>query len=169
MKNMEREYGSYEQVELKKKVNGFETAKGSWYALDEDGRTTRFKTVENKEYPKSGVTVYLNDKFHSLISFLTYHNEDAKVRLLERRVDHLARIRDVSEIQNFDEVKLTFADKNNETEFIKIKDPSGGFTPAIFPVSFEPEVGSHPFEISYDQDNTKHAHYGNVITEIKYE
>ncbi|HMQ01764.1 MAG TPA: hypothetical protein PKD79_01695 [Candidatus Doudnabacteria bacterium] len=167
--NMEnRDYTPPEAVEVKRKAVAFQTAQGSIYKVDEVGRTTRYKTVEGKEYKPSGVTVYLNDKFHPFVSSLTYNHDDAKVNLLELRDGALTRIKDIDEVQDKNAVKLAFIDIENPSKFIQLRNSSGELQPAIFDVSFEPELGLHPFEIAYDDQNKKTYHYGNQITDIKH-
>lgn len=147
-------------------VTSFETSKGSVYKLDNEGRTSRFKTAEGKEYSSSGVTVYLPPQYHNLIGTLTYHHDNATVRLLERRSDgSVHRIKDVQDILDRTNVRLVFMDKTNENEIIKVKTEQG-MKPAMFEVLFEPQLGFHPFEIGYDESYNKSYHYGNPITKI---
>lgn len=165
MSELNKEFSTQDFTE-QKSVKSFETAKGSIYKLDDEGRTSRFKLVEGKDYPKSGVTVYLPARYDSVVSTLIYHHDDAKVRLLERRSDgKIYRIKNIQDIIDKRNVRLVFMDKSKENETINIK-TTQGFKPAIFEVSFDPQLGFHPFELSYDEQYNKTYHYGHSITKI---
>jgi hypothetical protein len=140
-------------------VKSFETAKGSIYTYGADGKTTRFKTAENKEYKKQDLTVFVELSEKENTEVLIGIN-DYKVYVVESQADRsVKKIRDNEDITSPDNIFLGVYKENGELLFSK-------------KVSQHPINGYCPFDTRQFKKGGKiftERHLGNKVVEIKYD
>jgi hypothetical protein len=160
-----------EEHETARKVSSFETAKGSVYTYDENGKTTRFKPRaidrgENPQNERQDITVFVQltpEAQRKYLDVIHAHADDPakkrKVYVVEKQPDGTPRIlRDIAQITNPDEVYLT-AMRN-------------GLVIGATKASIQPEVGAHVFDTRQYEDDGKtytERHLGNKVVKINYE
>ncbi len=151
--------------EKEKKIKSFKTAKGSIYVYDEEGKTTRFKTVEGAQYDRQDLTVFVDLNPDQEQEFLrAYHHpteddKDSKVYVLERQQDDSPKIlRDIVEVSDTDRVYLGLV-KDGKLKVVK--------------ASIKPIIGYNTFDtrqfIGDDGKTYTERHLGNKVSEIEYE
>lgn len=159
-----------------KKITSIETAKGSIYKYLQDGRTQRFKKVEDKEYEPQDVIVFIPD-WESLLTvapkeFLDRFDNNGmeyKQTLLEYAQKKKIYIVDESgkKLSSNNEKELTnkiiaaFCEKGSD---------KADFT---IPVSGNPKEGFYTYDTRkyYDEKNKtwmREQHMGNKVVKINY-
>ncbi len=144
-------------------VVSFTTSRGSIYAYDEEGYTTRFKTASATEQPKQDLTVFVDvgPKDMGTIAaayLLRSSTEQTKVEVIEQQPDGEAKV--ISDIQ-----EVTLSDQLMVATFrgdriIKRK-----------PASIMPKIGMYVFDSRrYEEGGVTKTerHLGHKVTAIRY-
>jgi hypothetical protein len=160
-----------EEHEVARKVASFETAKGSIYTYDEDGKTTRFKPAaiargETPDQNRQDVTVFVHlspDAQQKYLDAIHAHTDDPtrkrKVYVVERQTDGTPRIiRDIAQITDPENVYLA-ALRN-------------GLVIGSTKASIQPELGANVFDTRHYLEQDKwltERHLGNKVVKRNYE
>lgn len=135
---------------------GFKTSKGSLYALDETGRTSRTKKSpgkgQGKTYPPHLAFYVKPEDADSIRDDKIGGN--ASIRLGYDRDGKFQKISDISELPAGTQPLVAVVDKDKNT--------LRGF----YPAKTNPEVGLSPIEKLYNDDGTANTHVGNPIVEL---
>lgn len=165
---MDNEPNSLVRENINRLVKSFQTAAGSVYVYDKDGKTTRFKTATGEQMDRQDITVFstmtpdeeqlvLNSYRHLKPEYKKYKvyvgeksDDDKKVSIISKR----------EEIKNLNKLCLYIWDTEakNITWF---KD-----------ASLEPKIGWNVFDIRhFDENGVTYAerHFGNKVVGINYE
>lgn len=153
------------QVETKKDwPKSFETEKGSIYTYDNEGKTTRFKTVTNEQNERQDITVFANlsvedqQKFSFAIYGIRPENANKKVYILEREDDDSQRIIFKREdVKNPDRLYLGILE--NGQRFLNRK------------ATLQPTIGYSVFDTKHFQKDGQlfiERHLGHKVTKINY-
>lgn len=144
-------------------VVSFTTSRGSVYTYDENGHTTRFKTVTGEEYPKQDITVFVDAGVRDVGAvaasyLLRSSTEGTKIQVAEQQPDGQTKIViDIKDVQYPDNIVLaTFKDG----QILKSK-----------PASLSPAVGKYVFDTRHFDDNgtlKTERHLGHKVTSIRY-
>lgn len=161
----------------RKSISSFETAKGSEYRYLPDGRTQRFKKVENKEYEPQDVIVFIPD-WKTL-------EEKAPTELLdalggtENEYDQLLlkysqqmKIYVIDE--NLNKVKSNQEAAAAERIFIALCSSDTETADFVIPVSTIPKENYQPYDTrkffnETSQQWQREQHIGNKIVKINYD
>ena len=154
-----------EETEIPKKVKAFKTAKGSVYTYDENGMTTRFKTVTGEQHDKQDLTVFAQltpEQEQGILRAYRYPSESdkgKKVYVVERQENDSAKIiRQLTDIEKRDKLYLAI-----------YKD--GGMKFGV-PATLTPTPGFNVFDTRhYEKDGQGYTerHLGNKVTEVEFE
>ncbi|HZZ99281.1 MAG TPA: hypothetical protein VFK07_01045 [Candidatus Paceibacterota bacterium] len=163
-----------------KKIRRFKTAMGSVYEYLPDGRTQRFKTVENdkkepmdqivfippwnlvkdgakQNYPKIFENIDTEGLYEALLLDYVYKNGKT-IRVVDETSKELSNNQ---EIKDAKKVFILCLDKDNQTNSFYL------------PVSKEPKIGWNTYDTSkYTGEDGKlyrTKHIGNKVTEIEYQ
>jgi hypothetical protein len=163
----------FQDTEPVPKVEAFQTERGSIYAYDNLGRTTRNKIKTGEIYEAQDLTVFASmdpkDKDDYVRSLHHSVDENERVYVVEKQSNGAAKkIRRPEQVQNSEALYLivcqidpTIQSEHNITHVLKDKK-----------VSLNPELGSYVYDTrSYTAEDGKHKterHLGHRITEIKY-
>jgi len=155
---------SVEVLERPKVIKAFTTARGSRYAYDSEGKTTRFKTATGEQHERQDITVFANLNPDEEQEFLkSNHHPDTekqvdKIYVLERQPDGTPKIlRDIAEVSDQSSVFLGIL-KGDQWGLIK-------------PASIKPVMGYNAFDMrSYQEDGKTmtERHLGNKVASIEY-
>ena len=162
---MDREKIINKQIEIKKEwPKSFETEKGSIYTYDDQGRTTRFKTVTGKQSVKKDITVFvdLNKEQESKILSAYHHfnqeDENKRIFVLERQMDDSAKIIRKREDVKYPE-KLYLGIVENGVSIFNKK------------ATLTPTIGYQVFDTRCYEKNglwKTERHLGHKVTKINY-
>lgn len=150
--------------ETGKPITGFKTAKGSVYTYDDEGKTTRFKTVTGEQLERQDITVFseLNPDFERqfMDAIHTESPDSSRAYVLERQPDDTGVIiRNRNQITDPDQLFLGIV-KNGEII---------GTSQA----TLEPKIGSNVFDYRHFTDESGiergERHLGNKVVEILYD
>lgn len=137
-------------------VKQFKTTKGSIYAYDNEGKTTRFKTATGEQMDRQDITVFLDLAPHEEDAFL-HDIDEAKVYVVEELSDGTPKIiRDISEINNKENIYLASI---KDGRWIRKKR-----------ASVAPKEGHSVFDarqFKKDGQTYTERHLGNKVVEIK--
>lgn len=152
-------------AEIQPRIAGFKTAQGSVYEYDQEGKTSRFKTVAGEQHERQDITVFspltLEEEQDYLLAYRSDNSDrDTKVKVyvVERQPDDTAKIvRDVAEVQDPNNIYLAIV-KNGQI----IKNNRA---------VLQPTVGYNVFDTRQFQKNGQtmtERHLGNKVTEMIY-
>jgi hypothetical protein len=142
--------------------HSFTTEKGSVYTYDDQGRTSRYKTEENKQYEKQDVTVFLNlndEESRLILDAIHAENPDLKRKayVLEKleggKPKIIRKFSDVSDPRN---LYLAIYDKQGKNEWIK-------------KASLRPALGYTVFDTRHSESGDEgktERHLGHKVIEI---
>lgn len=141
----------------------FKTEKDSIYAYDNDGKTSRFKTVEGKQYERQNVTVFVDltpEEEAKFLENIDLMSENKLVCVAEELSsnDGARIIRDISEVHDPDKIYLAVF--NLDTKMWEMKKKA----------SLKPIMGYTPFDTRMYEEHGKprvKAHLGHKIVEIE--
>ena len=144
----------------KSPVIGFTTAKGSSYAVNDEGKTSRTK----KSAGRGQGTTY-----------------EPHTALYVQPGDHQEILSDMQGGMGGNSVRLGYIDNNTfnpiqnvadipegAQAFVGVFDKKKGTPVGLYPALTTPEVGLHPVEKLYTPDGKSNTHVGNVITKLQY-
>lgn len=146
-------------AETPTQVTAFKTSKGSEYAVDEFGRTSRTKKSEGKGQGETYVphnAVYVNTTAQNAIlqDMQGLFGVGGSIRMGYVANNSFNTISDLNQLPN--NVEPVVAVINKQT----------GQVVAVHKASTEPKIGLHPVEKLYNDDGTSSTHLGNDITEV---
>ncbi len=144
-------------------VVSFTTSRGSVYAYDEDGHTTRFKTVAGEEQPRQDLTVFVDvgvkEAGTVAAAYLLRSSTDkTKIEVIERQPDDSVRV--VSDIE-----EVTHPDQLQVATF------RGGRVIKSKPASLFPRAGAYVFDTRRFEENgvlRTERHLGHKVSSIQY-
>jgi len=141
-------------------IKSFTTDKGSVYTYDDEGKTARFKTVENKKYERQDITVFVDLTPEEEKEFLKDMDiENVKVYIVEELPNGTPNIiRDISEIHNPEKIYIASLDYNQK-RWVRQKK-----------ALLRPALGYAPFDTrTFEKDGGFYTerHLGNKIVEIE--
>lgn len=144
-------------------VASFETAQGSVYTYDAEGRTTRFKTASGEQNDTQDITVFVDltlEQEQDVLESYRAKNltQKTKVYVVERQEDGQPKIiRTIGDVQRPDELFLAIYRDSKMTQSKQ--------------ASLFPEVGCNVFDTRrYVEDGVtmSERHLGNKVTKINY-
>jgi len=154
-----------ETREKPKTVKSFKTAQGSVYTYDNEGRTSRFKTVTGEQHEPQDITVFAQlspDQEQAILR--AYHqpgeqDKAKKVYVLERQLDDTPKIiRHTHEIKLEDRLYLGILNDNKLTFAV--------------PATTQPTMGMNAFDMrTFKKDGARYTerHLGNKVVDVTYE
>ncbi len=170
--NQEPKENSIEQ----NKPTSFETEKGSEYRYLPDGKTQRFKKVEDKEYPPQDVIVFIPDwktvEANAPQEFLKDFNNNPleyEQTLLKYAQEMKVYITDGSKKINSNEEAAAA-----ENLFIALCKDSDSSPDYVIPVSAVPKENFSPYDTRKFLDESsnewkREQHIGNGVIKINYD
>ncbi|MDQ5886059.1 MAG: hypothetical protein QG628_456 [Patescibacteria group bacterium] len=144
-------------------VESFTTSKGSVYSYDNEGYTTRFKTVTGEVQPKQGITVFVEAGVKDLprvaaAYLLRSSTKQTRIEVVEMQEDGKVKIvKDVTEVSSPDQLVVA-----------TLRD---GTVVKSRPASLFPVIGTYPFDSrTFEEDGLAKTerHIGHRITAIKH-
>lgn len=163
---------AHPEAEAVPTVQAFMTEKGSIYAYDNFGRTTRHKAKTGEQYPAQDLTVFAElsdvDKQYFLEAIHNSMDANSGVYIVERQDnDGAKKVRRPDQITNPDNVYLAvcLVDRSlktdqNVTQILKARK-----------ASLAPQVGSYVYDMrTFTGDDGKpmvERHLGHRVTEIR--
>ncbi|MES2225122.1 MAG: hypothetical protein V4478_04010 [Patescibacteria group bacterium] len=166
-----------ENLPERNQASSFETAKGSEYRYLEDGRTQRFKKVENKEYDPQDVMVFIPDwqtleakaSPQNLAALGGSENEYQQI-LLKYAQEMKVYVVD----ENFNKINSNQEAASVENTFIALCKTSDSAPDYVIPVSIIPKENYQPYDTTKYLDETsgewkREQHIGNKIVKINYD
>ncbi len=166
-----------ENLSERNKPSSFETAKGSEYRYLEDGRTQRFKKVENKEYDPQDVMVFIPDwktleakaSPENLAALGDSENEYQQI-LLKYSQEMKVYVVD----GNFNKINSNQEVASAEGIFIALCKDSDSAPDFVIPVSATPKENYQPYDTTKYLDETsgewkREQHIGNKVVKINYD
>ena len=140
---------------VKESVTSFKTSKGSEYTLDNNGNTIRLKKSQGKGYGethKPMPVVYLSKDAKDEI---VYNSQGGRIILVQKVNNQYKQLRPTkgTDLRNLSDL------------FVVSVNRTSGQIESIVKASTKPEIGKHPFEISYEGSD-KTYHIGNDIVSI---
>ena len=159
-----------------KRIASIETAKGSIYYFLPDGRTQRFKKVENKQYEPQDVLVFIPDwetlSLKAPKDFLDrFENSKFEFKEIILEYCHSMKIyiidKDGNKIDSNEKAKTA---SQIFLAFCKDSDSPADF---IIPVSVKPKIGWNIYDTRKYFNETKQKwereqHIGNKVAKINY-
>lgn len=147
-----------------KKVRSFQTAQGSVYTYDNQGRTTRFKTSTGEQDHVQDITVFVEltpeqeQKFLEAYRHTSPESRDKKIYVLERQPDNTPRI-----VRKLEDVK--------DPSKLYLGIVQGGQVIGTKEATLIPTIGYQVFDTRHYQENGEwktERHLGNKVTKIDY-
>lgn len=148
-----------EIMEELKKVESFETAKGSVYTYDDEGHSTRFKTATGEKLEKQNITVFFDmSPQEEQVLLKAFTDETQNVDIVENQSDGTIKIiRRIEDISNPDEINFSII--------------KGGKVVSAKKATLIPQNGLSVFESQDFLENGKvlaKRHLGNRVVKINY-
>lgn len=161
----------------------FMTEMGSTYTLGADGRYSRHKAVESRDYPPADITVFVRDfttNPSSLVHDVVYRDtefsrrfaDDYKALLAEARLLLLRAVRDENgRIVEYDEIHDTEESMEDDELFcgvVRTKSDGSLQGMGLVPVTLNPEIGATVLEFrrSSSSEELVPFHVGHRVTSL---
>jgi hypothetical protein len=150
------------QTQTQAPVVGFTTAKGSTYAVDENGQTSRTKNSEGKG---KGTTY----EPHTAMYVAPGDHTEILSDMQGGMGNHSIRLGYISYVtgDTFTPIQSTTNIPSDAKPVVGIFDKKSGALVSMYEATTTPQVGLHPVEKLYKKDGTSSTHVGNVIAEVQ--